>query len=159
MKNLARSIAAFSLTLALSASAGCGESKGAPDLTPFLGTWSVSAAAITVLCDDNSVKAISVTDPTVMVMGTDSDLVDDNPTCPVRYDVSGGVAHAQPGQSCNHPDVVTPMHLLDGTFTLEGAAMAKHNASGKLDGYINISLGQTVLCTFNEMGVYRRGGN
>ena len=159
MKNLARSIAALILALALSvSSAGCGD-QGPPDLTPFLGTWSVSAAAITVLCDDNSVKAISVTNPTVMVMGTDSDLINDDPTCPVLYNVSGGVAHALPGQSCDNPAVITRMHLLEGTFTPENGAMATHNASGKLDGYINISIGNTVFCTYNEMGVYRRGGN
>jgi len=94
-----------------------------------------------------------------MVMGTDSDLIDDDPTCPVLYNVSGGVAHALPGQTCNNPEVITLMHLLNGTFTPGKGAMATHNASGKLDGYINITLGETVFCTFNEMGVYRRGGN
>ena len=83
----------------------------------------------------------------------------DDPTCPVLYNVSGGVAHALPGQSCDNPAVITRMHLLEGTFTPENGAMATHNASGKLDGYINISIGNTVFCTYNEMGVYRRGGN
>jgi hypothetical protein len=171
MKKLVRSLAVSVLACFVSAfSAGCGENKGAagdgggvdappPDLTPFLGTWSVTAAAITVLCDDNTVKAISITKPTVMVVGTQSDLRDDDATCPVLYNVSGTVAQALPGQSCDNPDVITRMHLLEGTFTIEQGAMAKHTASGKLDGYINISIGRTVLCTYSEMGVYRRGGN
>jgi len=159
MKKLVRSVSVLFLALALSAfSTGCGD-KGPPDLTPFIGTWSVAAAAITVLCSDNTVKAISVTKPTVMVMGTRSDLVDDDPTCPVLYDVSGGVAHALPGQSCDNPAAPTRMHLGDGTFTPEQGAMATHNASGTLDGYIDISKGNSVSCTYNEMGVYRRGGN
>jgi hypothetical protein len=160
MKKLDRSFAVLALVLVAAAgavSAGCGESP--PDLTPYLGTWTVSASAITVLCDDNTVKAITVTNPVVMVKGTQSDLIDADTTCPILYDVSDGAAQALPDQSCNNPDVITAMHLLKGSFKLDKTAnMATLAASGKLDGYINISSGNTVFCTFNEMGVYRRSG-
>ena len=158
MKKLDRSIAVLVLAMASgAATAGCGDSP--PDLTLYLGTWTVAASAITVLCDDNTVKAITVTSPVVMVRGTESDLIDDNPTCPVLYDVSDGAAQALPGQSCNHPDVITQMHLMKGSFTLDKTAnMATLSASGKLDGFINISDGNTVFCTYNQMGVYRRSG-
>lgn len=157
VRKVTRSSAALVLTFALTAaSAGCGDSKGAPDLKPFLGTWMPIVAAITTFCDDGTVKTIQITKPTVMVMGTNSDLLHDDATCPVLYDVSDSVARALPGQSCTNPDVITRMHLMDGTFTIEQATMARHAASGTLDGYINISLGNTVRCTYDEMGVYRR---
>ena len=156
MKKLDRSIAVLVLAVASGAvSFGC-DSNAPPDLTPYLGTWSVAASAITVLCNDNSVKAITVTQPVVMVKGTKSDLINDDPTCPVLYDVSAGAAHALPGQSCDRPDVITRMHLLEGTFMPEMGAMATLSASGQLDQYINISSGNTVLC--NQMGVYRHTG-
>jgi len=158
MKKLDRSIAVLVLAVATGAvSTGCGDSP--PDPTPYLGTWTVAASAITVLCDDNTVKAITVTNPVVMVKGTHSDLLDDNATCPVLYNLSDGAAQALPGQDCNHPDVITPMHLLKGSFTLDKTGnMGTLTASGKLDGYINISSGNTVFCTYNQMGVYRRSG-
>jgi hypothetical protein len=156
MNKLARSTAILALASALSvASAGCGEDKAAPDLTLFLGSWNPVVAAITTFCSDGIVKTITISKPTVMVMGTDSDLLDDDPTCPVKYDVAGDIARALPGQSCDNPDVITRMHLVDGTFTHEQGIMATHAASGTLDGYINISVGNTVTCTYNEMGVYR----
>jgi hypothetical protein len=160
MNKLIRSIAARLLALGITAGAsGCGNDNGPPDLTPFLGTWSVSAAAITVLCSTNTVKAITVTDPIVFVKGSTSDLLDDDPTCPVQYDVSGAIARALPGQTCDNPEVITRMHLLEGSFTPEPGAMARLSASGELDGFIDITLGETVRCTFNEMGVFRRAGN
>lgn len=162
MHKLDRSISILVLVLVLAAatgaaSIGCGKSP--PDLTPYLGTWTVSASAITVLCDDNTVKAIKVTNPVVMVKGTQSDLINADATCPVLYDVSDGAAQALPGQSCTNPDAPTPMQLLKGSFTLDKTAnMGTLVGSGKLDGYINITSGNTVFCTFNQMGVYRRSG-
>jgi hypothetical protein len=158
-KKLDRSIAVLGLAVAwCGVSAGCGGSSP-PDLTPYLGTWSVAASAITVLCDDNRVQAISVTEPLVMIEGTRSDLIADDSICPVLYDVSDGAAHALPNQICNRTDVITRMHLVEGTFTPDTAAgMAKLAGSGTLEPYINISVGNTVHCTYNQMGVYRRTG-
>ena len=147
------------LSLAAGAAGGCGEDTKAPDLTPFIGTWMPAVAAITTFCDDGNVKTVQVTKPIVMVKSSNADLIDDDASCPVLYDVSGGVARALPGQFCDNPDVITRMHLLDGTFTPQPGAMVMLNASGRLDGYINISVGNTVRCTYDEMGVYRRGAD
>jgi hypothetical protein len=167
MTKLARAISnPLSITILALAwavgSAGCGEdsaNSGPPDLTPFVGTWSVAAAGLTISCTDHSVQAITVNAPTVFVAGTASDLVDSDATCPVAYDVSSHIAHALPGQICDHPDVITRMHLLEDTFTIGDDGMATHQASGKLDGFINITLGETVECNFTEMGIYRRAGS
>jgi hypothetical protein len=152
------------LALALAAGgAGCDSpadpaNSGPPDLTPFVGTWSVAAGGLTISCTDHSVQALPINQPTVFVKGTDSDLLDTDATCPVAYDVSSHIARALPGQSCDHPQVITRMYLLEDTFTVGDDGMAVHEASGKLDGFINITLGETVNCTFSEMGIYRRGG-
>jgi hypothetical protein len=167
MTKLARAISnPLSITLvalALAAGgAGCGNddaNSGPPDLMPFVGSWSVAAAGLTISCTDHSAQAITINTPTVFVMGTESDLLDNDATCPVAYDVSSNIARALPGQSCDHPDVITRMHLLEDTFTVGGDGMATHQASGTLDGFINITLGETVTCTFSEMGIYRRGGS
>ncbi len=155
---LSLSILAFALA---AGGAGCGQdssaNSGPPDLTPFVGTWSVAAAGLTISCTDHSVQALPINQPTVFVMGTDSDLLDTDVTCPVAYDVSSHIARALPGQSCDHPQVITRMHLLEDTFTVGDDGMAVHEASGTLDGFINITLGETVTCTFSEMGIYRRG--
>jgi hypothetical protein len=140
---------------------GCGNSDGGgstnvpKDLTPFIGTWNVATAQLTTTCTDNGGRAMTVSQATTLIMGVTSDLVDNDPTCPVLYDVSGLVARAQPNQTCDNPDLPSRMYIMDDTFTVDGTGMATHQASGKLGGFINISLGETVQCTFTEMGVYR----
>ena len=155
-------VLALAITIAV---AGCGkdpdpnQSVGPADLTPFVGTWNVAAAGLTVTCTDHSTKAIAINQPTVLVMGTDSDLLDTDATCPVKYKVTGRIARALPQQTCDEPQLPTQMHVLDDTFTVDDTGMATHEASGNLDGFINIALGESVKCTFAEMGIYRRADN
>jgi hypothetical protein len=140
--------------------AGCGNSDGAgpmndpKDLTLFIGTWNVVTAQLTTTCTDHGGRAMTVSKATTLIMGVTSGLVDNDPTCPVLYDVSGRVARAQPNQTCDNPDLPSRMYFMDDTFTVDGTGMATHKASGKLGGFINISLGETVQCTFTEMGTY-----
>ena len=60
--------------LALGAAvAGCGSDAPAPpDLSKFVGSWSVVTGALTISCSDHGVQAIAVTEPTTLALGTSS---------------------------------------------------------------------------------------
>jgi hypothetical protein len=156
MTNTATLIGVLVLALG-AAAAGCGGAKPAPpDLSKFVGSWDVTSGALTISCTDHRVQAIAVTEPTRLVLGASSDLVDNDAICPVLYDVVGTVASALPGQSCTHPDVITKMNLLEDRFTTTDGVTATHMASGRLNSYIDITSGNPVQCDFVEMGVYQR---
>src|SRR5882724_10733853 len=147
MMRPARAFTLSTLVLACTAGVtGCGSSggpSGPPDLTPFIGTWNVAAAELNITCSDDGAQAIQITQPTTFVMGSaDSDLIDTDATCPVLYDVTGRIARALPGQSCSDPQVITKMYLDEATSTVDATGMATHQASGKLQGFINIMLGE-----------------
>jgi hypothetical protein len=161
MTNTARLIyAALAFGALAGAATGCGGDKPAPaDLSKFVGSWSVTSGALTISCTDHRVQVIAITEPTQLILGTGSDLIDTDATCPVLYDVVGTVASALPGQTCNHPDVITKMNLFNDTFTTADGVTATHEASGALNSYNDITLGNPVNCTFVEMGLYQRMGN
>ena len=159
VRAITTSTLALAFVLALGVT-GCGQSDGndpanlPKDLSLFIGTWNVAAAQLNTACTDKGGGAVAVNQPTTLVKGTISDLEDIDATCPVLYNVSGHIARALPDQTCDNPDLPSRMFIMDDTFTVDGAGMATHQASGRLGGFINISLGETVQCTFTEMGVY-----
>ena len=88
--------------------------------------------------------------------GTDASLLDSNPACPVKYDVSGNVATAVAGQACAHPKIVTKLNLTVATFTTADGVTGVLEASGHQDGFIDIKMGWPVNCTFTESARYKR---
>lgn len=135
---------------------GCRRKAAPPDLSKFLGTWSAVSGGLTITCSTKQVRTLPVTEPITFVRGTDSQLLDANPVCPVKYDVVDGVATALPGQTCSHPKVVTKLNLSVDTFTTGDGVTGTLDASGKQDGFIDIVMGWPVKCTFTETASYKR---
>jgi hypothetical protein len=135
---------------------GCRHKEPGADLSKFLGTWDVVTGNLTLTCSTKQVRTIPVTEPIVFVAGTSSPLLDSSAVCPVRYDVSGNVATALPGQTCLHPKVVTRLNLEVGTFTTVDGASGTLEASGHEDGFIDIKMGWPVNCTFTRSASYKR---
>jgi hypothetical protein len=155
----AATFSVLALAIAMAA-AGCGKdgggASGPPDLTLFVGTWNVAVGQLIITCNDDNMEAFQVTQPTTFVMGSAADLLDSDATCPLLYDVTGNIARALPFQTCDDPNVITKMFVDEDTFTVDGNGMATHDATGHLQGFINITQGQSVKCTFKETGIYRR---
>jgi hypothetical protein len=86
---------AFVGTLAAVALMGCGGGK-----TDFVGTWSDTGSE-SITCSNGTTKAGAVGGNTVLVEGTDSDLVETSSSgCNIKMTVSGNTATAIAGQSC-----------------------------------------------------------
>jgi hypothetical protein len=136
----------------------CGGSStdGTTDLSKFLGTWNLASGILATICDNGYAQLIPMTGPTTFVAGTTSQLLDTDPVCPVRYDVSGSVATAQPGQSCDHPQVITTLNIENATFTTTDGTNASYTAGGRQGGYDDITLGRSVHCTWGETATYQR---
>src|SRR5262249_39230283 len=144
MTRLGRTWTWASLLLAVAATVpGCGGSSAPsqpPDPSRFVGTWEVVASLLSVVCSNGGKQTVEITAPTTFALGTTSDLVDTDPTCPIRYDVAGDVATAQPRQRCARPELITTLNLDDVTFTLSGGGSAAHAGSGVLDRFNDITV-------------------
>jgi hypothetical protein len=114
------------------------------------------ASLLGIVCSNSTVQSVQITTPTTFALGTTSDIVDTDATCPISYDVAGDVATALPGQSCARADVITKLQLEDVTFTLVSGGGAVHSGSGKLERFNDITVGSPVSCTWTQSGMYRR---
>jgi hypothetical protein len=143
--------------LALAAAlAGCGGSGGPPDLSKFIGTWTVVSGLLATHCSNDFQQSIPITQPTTFIAGSTSHLVDSDAVCPIRYDVSGAVAEALPGQSCMNPDVISKLNILHASFTTTDGVTATYGARGGQDQYNDITAGSPVRCIWAETATYQR---
>jgi hypothetical protein len=87
--------------LALSVGA-CGDDGNKKDPAKFIGTWIADTGTLSPSCSGTALPAQSlIGEQLVFTAGTDSDLLVTRGTCQVKYDITGDVATARPGQTCS----------------------------------------------------------
>jgi hypothetical protein len=121
-------VVGLGLGLALSSGA-CGDDGNGNKKDPakFIGTWIADTGTLSPSCGGTALPAQSlIGEQLVFAAGTDSDLLVTRGSCQVKYDISGDVATARPGQTCsatfNNPLNNTPIgamfEIAKASFTL-----------------------------------------
>lgn len=147
------------LSILVTGAAGCGQDDPAvstpADRARFVGTWNVVTATMTLTCTQNMMQVLDVTEPTVFILGTTSDLMDTGPDCPLRYNVLGHTATALAGQTCDDPKLITTVHVTDDTFVTADGVSGTHHGAGRLSAFIDLNLGSPVNCNWVADGTYQ----
>ena len=112
---------------------GCGGSDSANDPKRFIGTWVADAGELKITCPlpvplpAQSLKGESLT----IGAGTDTPLVTTVRGCVVKFDVSGDIAIAKPGQSCTTSAMIPgTTSALSFTLTVSSATFTNHGSTG-----------------------------
>jgi hypothetical protein len=137
-------------------SAGCGGDD--KDLSKFLGTWNISSGSLAASCPPLAVPTspIGQGEQLVFTAGTDSDLVIERSGCKVKFDVSGNVASAKPGQSCAAM-IANPLPMATGTVGVTlGINKASFTAAGTTGTYQQSGTAMLAIpllsgCTYDVM--------
>ncbi len=126
----------------------CGSDDEEKDITPFLGAWNLSQAAVAAMCASTPYSS-GLAGSLQVSKGTASDLVVSftDPAlaaCVLRLNVKNGTASAVAGQTCTFA-----VNQISGTFTINTGTLLAVGTSGSLNvgGTVATQLGPLpVMC-------------
>lgn len=147
--------AALRLTLAASCAAlACGDGDGHKrDVASLIGTWTISTGSLIAVCPGLGFPLRTTAtkgQQLAFSAGADADLVMERIGCTAKFDVSGNVATAQPGQTCS----------LSSEALLSGTAGGANPLPIPVGANIGITLGidKAAFTAMGTMGTYEQSG-